>query len=101
MGAIRIFLFLLAVFCLGCGSAHAEKRVALVIGNSAYRSVPRLANPVNDASLVGGMFKKAGFDLVEIKLDLNVAEMRRALRDFGGRAREAEVAVVYYAGHGI
>ena len=56
MGAIRIFLFLLAVFCLGCESAHAEKRVALVIGNSAYKGVPRLANPVNDASLVGGMF---------------------------------------------
>ncbi|WP_027550585.1 caspase family protein [Bradyrhizobium sp. Cp5.3] len=101
MGAIRIFLFLLAVFCLACGSAHAEKRVALVIGNSAYKSAPRLANPVNDASLVGGMLKKAGFDQVEIKLDLNAAEMRRALRDFGGRAREADVAVVYYAGHGI
>ncbi|MHC2618888.1 putative caspase-like protein [Bradyrhizobium huanghuaihaiense] len=101
MGAIRIFLFLLAVFCLGCGSAQAEKRVALVIGNSAYKSAPRLANPVNDASLVGGMLKKAGFDLVDIKLDLNAAEMRRALRDFGGRTREADVAVVYYAGHGI
>ncbi|MBR0783779.1 caspase family protein [Bradyrhizobium iriomotense] len=101
MGAIRIFLFLLAVFCLGCGSAQAEKRVALVIGNSAYKSAPRLANPVNDASLVGGMLKKAGFGLVDIKLDLNAAEMRRALRDFGGRTREADVAVVYYAGHGI
>jgi len=47
------------------------------------------------------MLKKAGFDLVDIKLDLNAAEMRRALRDFGGKAREADVAVVYYAGHGI
>lgn len=101
MDAIRIFLFLLAIFCLGCGSAHAEKRVALVIGNSAYKSAPRLANPVNDASLVGSMLKKAGFDLVDVKLDLNAAEMRRALRDFGGKAREADVAVVYYAGHGI
>ncbi|WFU28758.1 caspase family protein [Bradyrhizobium sp. CB1717] len=101
MGVVRIFLFLLAAFCLGCGSAQAEKRVALVIGNSAYKSAPRLANPVNDASLVGGMLKKAGFDLVDIRLDLNAAEMRRALRDFGGRTREADVAVVYYAGHGI
>ncbi|TWA97263.1 caspase family protein [Bradyrhizobium stylosanthis] len=101
MGAIRIFLFLLAICCLGCGAAHAEKRVALVIGNSAYKSAPRLSNPVNDASLVGGMLKKAGFDQVDIKLDLNAAEMRRALRDFGGRTREADVAVVYYAGHGI
>ncbi|WP_063683143.1 caspase family protein [Bradyrhizobium stylosanthis] len=101
MGALRIFLFLLAICCLGCGAAHAEKRVALVIGNSAYKSAPRLSNPVNDASLVGGMLKKAGFDQVDIKLDLNAAEMRRALRDFGGRTREADVAVVYYAGHGI
>lgn len=52
---------------LSCGSAQAERRVALVIGNSAYKSVPRLANPVNDASLVGGMFKKAGFDVVDTK----------------------------------
>ncbi|MBR0705105.1 caspase family protein [Bradyrhizobium liaoningense] len=101
MGAIRIFLLLLTVFCFSCGGAQAEKRVALVIGNSAYKSAPRLANPVNDASLVGGMLKKAGFDLVDIKLDLNAAEMRRALRDFGGRTREADVAIVYYAGHGI
>jgi len=79
----------------------AERRVALVIGNSAYKSVARLTNPANDATLVGGMFKKAGFDAVDIKLDLNVAEMRRALRDFGDKTKDAEVAVIYYAGHGI
>nr|WP_246774221.1 caspase family protein [Bradyrhizobium diazoefficiens] len=71
------------------------------MGNSAYKNVARLANPANDAALVGGMFRKAGFDTVDVKLDLNVAEMRKALRDFGGKAREADVAVVYYAGHGI
>ena len=86
---------------LGTGFALAEKRVALVMGNSAYKNVARLANPVNDAALVGEMFKKAGFDSVDIKLDLDVATMRKALRDFGGRAREADVAVIYYAGHGI
>jgi len=101
MGAIRIFLFLLTVFCLGCGSAQAEKRVALVIGNSAYKSVPRLTNPVNDASLVGGMLRKAGFDTVDVKLDLSVVDMRKALREFGSKAREADVAIIYYAGHGI
>ncbi|MBR1128039.1 caspase family protein [Bradyrhizobium iriomotense] len=101
MGAIRIFLFLLTALCFGCGSAHAEKRVALVIGNSAYKSVPKLTNPVNDASLVGGMFRKAGFDTVDVKLDLSVVDMRKALREFGSKAREADVAVIYYAGHGI
>ncbi|QQO22768.1 caspase family protein [Bradyrhizobium diazoefficiens] len=102
---LRLFvLFILATWLtiwLGTGAALAEKRVALVMGNSAYRNVARLANPVNDAALVGGMFRKAGFDTVDVKLDLNVAEMRKALRDFGGKAREADVAVVYYAGHGI
>lgn len=101
----RLFVLLFLATCLtswlGTGAALAERRVALVMGNSAYRNVARLANPVNDAALVGGMFRKAGFDTVDIKLDLNVAEMRKALRDFGGKAREADVAVVYYAGHGI
>ncbi|MGY8633874.1 caspase family protein [Bradyrhizobium sp. 14AA] len=101
MGRLRFFGLIILAVWLGCGSAHAEKRVALVIGNSAYKSVPRLVNPVNDASLVGGMFKKAGFDTVDVKLDLSAVDMRKALRDFGGKAREADVAVVYYAGHGI
>ena len=101
MGALRLLALSLFAIWLGCGSAQAERRVALVIGNSAYKTVPRLANPVNDASLVGGMFKKAGFDHVDIKLDVNAADMRRALREFANRTRDAEVAVIYYAGHGI
>ncbi|MBV8920309.1 MAG: caspase family protein [Bradyrhizobium sp.] len=101
MRALRLFALLIFTTWLACGSAHAEKRVALVIGNSAYKSVPKLTNPVNDAVLIGGMLKKAGFDSVDTKLDLNVVDMRKALREFGGKAREADVAVVYYAGHGI
>ncbi|RTE91844.1 caspase family protein [Bradyrhizobium sp. LVM 105] len=98
---LRLFVLLIVASWCGTGAALAEKRVALVMGNSAYKNVARLANPANDAALVGGMFRKAGFDTVDIKLDLNVAEMRKTLRDFGGKAREADVAVVYYAGHGI
>ncbi|MEY9474107.1 pyruvate/2-oxoglutarate dehydrogenase complex dihydrolipoamide acyltransferase (E2) component [Bradyrhizobium yuanmingense] len=98
---LRLFVLLIAAIWAGAGPALAEKRVALVMGNSAYKNVARLANPANDATLVGGMFRKAGFDTVDIKLDLNGSEMRRALRDFGGKARDAGVAVVYYAGHGI
>ncbi|MDA9519664.1 caspase (peptidase) [Bradyrhizobium sp. CCBAU 11434] len=103
---LRLFvLFVVATWLsawLGTGSAlAAEKRVALVIGNSAYKSAPRLTNPVNDATLVGGMFKSAGFDNVDVRLDLNAADMRRALREFAGRTRDAGVAVIYYAGHGI
>jgi hypothetical protein len=95
------FALLIFAVLLACGPAHAEKRVALVIGNSAYKNVARLANPANDATLIGGMFKKAGFDTVDVKLDLTVVDMRKALRDFGNKARDADVAVIYYAGHGI
>ena len=98
---LRLFVLLIVASWFGTGAALAEKRVALVMGNSAYKNVAKLANPANDAALVGGMFRKAGFDSVDIKLDLNVAEMRKALREFGSKAREAGVAVVYYAGHGI
>ncbi|MBW7962964.1 caspase family protein [Bradyrhizobium sp. BR 10261] len=101
MGALRFLGLVILAAWLGGSSAHAEKRVALVIGNSAYKNVARLANPANDAALVGDMFKKAGFDAVDVKLDLNVVDMRKALREFGSKARAADVAVVYYAGHGI
>lgn len=85
----------------GCAPAHADKRVALVIGNSAYKSAPKLSNPVNDATLIGGMLRKAGFDAVDVRQDLNAPEMRKALREFGARTRDADVAIVYYAGHGL
>lgn len=100
MGAFRWITLFFSIWLM-CSSAQAERRIALVMGNSAYRSAPKLSNPANDAALVGGMFKKAGFDWVDVRTDLNASEMRRALRDFGGRARDAEVAVIYYAGHGI
>ena len=100
MGAFRFFI-LIFVTWFGCGAAFADKRVALVIGNSAYKNVARLTNPVNDAAAVVGMFKNAGFDEVVSRLDLNVVEMRRALREFGNKARDADIAVIYYAGHGI
>jgi uncharacterized caspase-like protein len=101
MGIFRTVAFVLLATWLGCGSAFAEKRVALVIGNSAYRNVPRLTNPANDAALVADTFRNAGFDAVTTKLDLTVSEMRKTLREFGASTREADIAVIYYAGHGI
>ncbi|MHC2577442.1 caspase family protein [Bradyrhizobium diazoefficiens] len=99
--ACSLVLGALAYFAFCCSPALAEKRVALVIGNSAYKNTLRLTNPVNDAALIGDMFKKAGFDAVDVKTDLNASEMRRALREFAGRVRDADMAVIYYAGHGI
>jgi uncharacterized caspase-like protein len=103
MGALRnIGLWLLtAGWCLSGGSALAEKRVALVIGNSGYDKVARLANPASDAALMAETLKTVGFDNVDLRRDLKIADMRRALRDFVDKAADADVAVVYYAGHGI
>jgi uncharacterized caspase-like protein len=81
--------------------SYAEKRVALVVGNSAYQTVPRLANPINDASAVADLFKAAGFDRVEVRRDVGISELRRALSDFSDIASDADVAAFYYAGHGI
>jgi hypothetical protein len=81
--------------------ALAEKRVAVVIGNSAYENVARLGNPANDATAMTATLKEAGFDVVDSRRNLKIAEMRRAFRDFSDKARDADVAVVYFAGHGI
>src|SRR6202158_797459 len=81
--------------------ALAEKRVALVMGNSAYQQVSRLTNPANDSEAMSVILKSAGFDVVELKRDLKANEMRRALRDFSDKVRDADIAIVYFAGHGI
>ena len=81
--------------------ASAGKRVALVMGNSAYQNVTPLANPKNDSEAMAAMLNSAGFDVVTLKRDLNVTAMRRALRDFSDTVRDADVAVVYFAGHGM
>src|SRR4030081_678926 len=101
MRAVRAIVLAVCSFWLFNQPALADKRVALVIGNSAYKNVTRLQNPANDAAAVVAMFKRAGFDTVDSRLDLNVLEMRRALREFGNKTRDADVAVIYYAGHGI
>jgi uncharacterized caspase-like protein len=90
-----------AASLLICGPALAEKRVALVLGNSAYQNVAPLANPVNDSAKIESTLKDAGFDVVDSRRDLSAADTRRALRDFADRSRDADIAVVYYAGHGI
>jgi uncharacterized caspase-like protein len=96
----RGFLLAAALLLL-CQPAFADKRVALVLGNSAYQNVPALANPINDGALMAMTFKQAGFDVVESRYDLTALDTRRVLRDFEDRARDADIAVVYYAGHGI
>ena len=93
--------FAAAALLLVSEPAFAEKRVALVLGNSAYQNVAPLTNPANDGAKMAATLKDAGFDVVDSRRDLPAAETRRALRDFADRARDADIAVVYYAGHGI
>lgn len=81
--------------------AFAERRAALVIGNAAYQHVNKLANPGNDSELMAATLKDAGFEVVELRRDLPVDAMRRALRDFSDQARDADIAIIYYAGHGL
>ena len=101
-GYSRIRRFLLAAaLLLVCQPAFAEKRVALVFGNSAYQNAAKLPNPVNDSAMIAATLKAAGFDVVDSRQDLGILESRRALRDFADRAADADIAVVYYAGHGI
>src|SRR3954451_11311667 len=102
-GSLKLhrFVFAAAALLLVCQPALAEKRVALVLANSAYQNVAPLANPVNDSAKIAATLKDAGFDVVDSRHDIAAAETRRALRDFADRARDADIAVVYYAGHGI
>jgi hypothetical protein len=72
-----------------------------VIGNSAYQNASQLANPGKDANAISDLFRKSGFDVVETKFDLGNLEFKRVARDFTAAARDADIAVVYFAGHGI
>lgn len=83
------------------GPAVAEKRAALVIGNAAYHHVGLLTNPANDAAAVAALFKAAQFDVVDARPDLGISDLRRAVRDFAATAADADIAIVYFAGHGI
>jgi uncharacterized caspase-like protein len=97
-----VFRFVLGLLlCLCAGPALAAKRVALVIGVSNYQQVPRLPNPVRDADAMAALFRKAGFEVVDGKRDLVIADLRRAIREFSEMSRDADISVVYYAGHGI
>ena len=78
-----------------------EVRVALVIGNGAYASVPKLPNPGSDAKAVADSLRAAGFRTVHLDNDLDAAKMREKLNAFSVEASKADWAVVYYAGHGI
>ena len=89
-----------AVLTSLCSSALAAPRVALVIGNAAYAHASTLANPLNDAADVGAALGRLGFAVTRIE-NADQAALRRGLQEFALAASASQVAVVYYAGHGI
>jgi Caspase domain len=94
-----IFLILLAVSAFSA-VAHAERRVALVIGNGAYQHTASLTNPGNDADDMAVALKKIGFEVIAAK-NVDKRSLEMAMGNFARRAQEADAALVYYAGHGI
>jgi len=98
-------LVLAAIFaCFSLlGTARAEKRIALVVGNSAYENVARLDNPKNDAALMARTLKDLGFTLIggDANLNLDKAALDAAVQKFGQQVQGADVALFYYAGHGV
>ncbi|MEI3855322.1 MULTISPECIES: caspase family protein [unclassified Ensifer] len=92
--AVVLSLFLLSSY------AWAEKRVALVIGNSAYQHAPQLANPQNDANDMASKLTGLRFVVVTGR-DLDLTGMRRLIREFVGKVEGADVALFFYAGHGL
>lgn len=105
MGGSGRLSFLLV--CLACATGialtdpvAAAGRLALVIGNGAYENAPPLDTPVGDAAEMAATLGRLGFE-VDLQTDLDGTAMQNALRDFGYRAPSADVALVFFSGHGI
>ncbi len=103
-------IFFVLMFATMSGLSYAERgirpvnpsrgeRIALIIGNSDYRSSP-LKNPANDARGMARVLKESGFD-VTVVLNAGQREMENAIRDFGKKLRRGGAGLFYYAGHGI
>ena len=101
MGMIWQWMLGLAIIVAGMTQAAvAERRVALIVGNSAYSGVPALANPANDAADLATRLGALGFD-VRNGTNLDVASFDQAVREFARTLEGADVALFYYAGHGM
>jgi hypothetical protein len=93
-------MFSLICMLFAAGAARADRRVAFVVGNGAYRNVAQLPNPPVDAKAMAAVLRNVGFEVVE-GTNLTRDSMTEKLLDFGKKAQGADVAVFFYAGHGI
>ena len=90
----------IAAFIVSGNAAFADKRVAFVVGNAAYKNVPQLPNPAIDSKAMARVLRNVGFDVVE-GANLTRDAMTAKLLEFGKKSEGADVAVFFYAGHGI
>jgi hypothetical protein len=99
---MRFLIIALSVvgMLVSANPAKADRRVAFVVGNGAYKNVAQLPNPPIDAKAMAGVLRNAGFDVVE-GINLTRDKMTERLLEFGKKTQGADVAVFFYAGHGI
>ena len=99
---MRYLTVILSLICMmfTANAAKADRRVAFVVGNGAYKNVAQLPNPPVDAKAMAGVLRNVGFEVVE-GTNLTRDKMTEKLLDFGKKAQGADVAVFFYAGHGI
>jgi uncharacterized caspase-like protein len=99
--ALALALAFLAVgLAFGAPACAAERRIALVIGNSAYTNAPALDNPVHDATAMRDKLQSLGFDVIA-GFDLTKAETQAVIAKFAEASRGADVSAFFYAGHGL
>src|SRR4030088_3093760 len=99
---MRCLTVIVSLICMlfTANAAQAERRVAFVVGNGAYKNVAQLPNPPVDAKAMASVLRNVGFDVVE-GTNLTRDKMTERLLEFGKKAQGADVAVFFYAGHGI
>ena len=99
---MRFLIIALSVvgMLVSASAAKADRRVAFVVGNGAYKNVAPLPNPPIDAKAMAGVLRNAGFDVVE-GINLTRDKMTERLLEFGKKTQGADIAVFFYAGHGI
>ena len=97
---VMLGIAVVATLSSGYQPANAERRVALVIGNSAYKHAAPLPNPRNDAKAIAAALRRLNFEVVA-GIDLDARGMREKVKAFAKSVRRADVALLYYAGHGL
>lgn len=99
---MRTLTIIISLMCmaLSVSAAKADRRVAFVVGNGAYKNVAQLPNPPIDAKAMASTLRNVGFEVIEGS-NLSRDQMTEKLLDFGRKAQGSDVAVFYYAGHGI